>query len=185
MCGVSSQLIDFYVSRPNDVMQRLNGALDCVRPFSLDLIDELVQFRGKSVAQRFVRCWTREKLGFVLYSDAGRGRIIGHALLLSAGPKRKLFGFLPIPGDEHFVFFCKVDDRIHNAEAGISKLLATCGSVVRSGRIGISVPRSDCFLRHAVVQSGFSYAKTMLKVSIFHFAVALPWFRSQTLGQKD
>ena len=182
---VSSQLIDFYVCRSNDVMRRWNDTLYCVRPFSFDLTDALVQFRGESVTQKFVKCWTSEKLGFVLYSDAGFGRIIGHALLLLARPRRKLFGFLPIPDDENFIFFCKVDDRMLNAETGVNKLLAACGSVIRSGRIGMSVPRSDHFLRHAVVRSGFSYVKTMLKISIFHFAVALPWFRSQTVGQKE
>ena len=175
---LSCQRIDFY-SRNADVIQNAHGdGMYCVVPFTLEKVKDVEAFRGVSVAQQFKRYLVEGKRGFVLYVNSGHTRMCGHVWVWLTAPRRKLFGFLPIPDDEDFIFFCHVDQHAAQPLDGAQSLLATCVDVIRAKRIGISVPRYDKFLRKAVLVAGFKYVKTLLRLTLFRFTITVLWFPS-------
>ena len=179
----SCQRIDFYSRDARAIQNTYKDGMYCVVPFALEKMKDIESFRGTSVAQQFKRYLIEGERGYVLYPASNRSRACGHAWVWEAGFRRKLFDFLPIPDDEDFIFFCNVDNRMPQPMDGFCALLSTCAQAAQTDMVGISVPRCDMFLREAIRLVGFYYCMTMLRISLFRFTIALPWFASNTLNQ--
>lgn len=127
------------------------------------VLADILSFRSEGVLKAFEKYLLEGRSGCFAYDN---GKVVGHALVWRHGPKgRQLFGWLPVPDGEDFVYYCRVNEELEFADGIVSSIL---GFVKGDAELGISCPRADRFLRAALAKAGFSSVRSLLHLNILN-----------------
>ncbi len=153
---VKKERFDFY--RLTELADGNDGPID-VREVDRDNLDDVMSYRDKATRDLFSSYLSSGQRGYYAYRD---GKVVGHAWVLPEHQcKRRLFGWLPVPKDCSFIYYCKARPQI---------LKSFIGSIGRKSKVdgtlplGISVPSSDIELSLAVSENGFKHTSKVWKI---------------------
>ena len=149
------------------------------RPVLPETLDDVLSYRTADVRETFAGYLRQGRSGTYAYQG---DKVVGHVWMWSAeggelsatmgvdapvARRRKLFGWIPLPDDWDFLYFCRA-----TSDLALDTLLAYCIRRIEDGRIvGISLPRNDKMLLESVRRMGFSYSHTYTRVSLFGFTL--------------
>lgn len=134
-----------------------------LRWVSKSILADILSFRSEGVRRAFEKYLLEGRSGCFAYKN---GKVVGHALVWRRGSKgRRLFGWLPVPDGEDFVYYCRVNEALSSADDVVSSIL---GFMKGDAVLGVSCPRKDRFLSSALVKAGFSPVRTLLHLNILN-----------------
>lgn len=152
--------IDFY--RQSGSVMPADHSFD-LRWVSKSILPDMLSFRSEGVRSAFEKYLHDGRSGCFAYEN---GKVVGHALVWRRGSKgRRLFGWLPVPDGEDFVYYCRVNEASSSADKVVSSIL---GFMKGDAALGVSCPRKDRFLRLALVKAGFSPVRSLLHLNILN-----------------
>ena len=106
------------------------------------------------------------KGGHVVLDGGVSSQYISALLMVAPSTKgRRLFGWLPVPDGEDFVYYCRVNEALNSADKVVSSILSF---VKGDAALGVSCPRKDRFLRSALVKAGFSPVSSLWHLNILN-----------------
>ncbi len=151
--------IDFY--RLDEHTCGKNETIE-VREVNRDNLNDVISYRDKKTRDVFSTYLNSGQRGYYAYKD---DRVVGHAWVLPKGRrKRLLWGWLPVPNDCSFIYFCKAKP------SSLKPFIEAIGhreKTADSWPLGISIPSDDAELRCAICENGFKRTSKLWKIEFF------------------